>query len=324
VVGGCIEGFRGSNIQIDLRNLSTAPGAMTSEFPVQARFGQTPGPGVLPANVHLTLYGLADPVGMPADMIELARFEVHQLVDTGSPCFIDVGEHVPHPGLHVTAFADKIAEDTGITDIAMPPPTATDRQKIEMATALQREKTIAAIGGNAADGGGNPLVGIRAVTSASPVLYPPVAADCSIAPDLIPPPQCIDDASNQHRLELCQQTWRSDADLWEGTDRVLTAPLHGITRGFVDGVNPVNGAPVGGAQFFVDNDLTTIKGYAVFYQTDGEDGVGTRLLTSMAVSNPTRGVTHVTLAGAGPAPGAPPIVAFMAVFSDLGSDDVHF
>jgi hypothetical protein len=105
---------------------------------------------------------------------------------------------------------------------------------------------------------------------------------------------------------------------------VLTAPLHGITRGFVDGVNPVNAAPVGGAQFVVDNDLTTIKGYAVFYQSDGEPGVGTRLLTSTAVSNPTRGVTHVTLAGAGPAPGAPPIVAFMAVFADLGGDDVHF
>jgi hypothetical protein len=281
----------------------------------------------LPANTHFTLYAVPD-LGMPANVVALTSFEVHRLVDPTSPCFIDVGDHVPHPGLHVTEFAHKIAQDTGITDIANPPPSATEQQKIEMATALQREDNIAKIGQDLVVAGPpmRTVFGIRAVTSASTSAYPGVAADCAGTPDLIPPATCIDDASNALRLELCQKAWDDDPDLYEGTDRVITAPLNGRIFGLVDGENPVNGSPVGGATFFLDNPLVNIEGYVIYNQTDGVDGLGRRIVggnVSPTAGMPTRGVTHVTLAGAPLVAGQPPLVGLMAVFSDLGQDDVH-
>jgi len=302
---GCVDGFTGSNLQIDIR-----PG-----FPVQAHVAGPVVMGELPANSHFTIQALRG-----SEMFEIVRFEVHRLVDLTSPCFIDAGDHVPHPGLHVSHYAEKIAEDTGISDIANPPPGATERQRIEAATAIQRETNVGLIGGTIPDHLGL-TTGILAITSASTAVYPGVAADCNGPADLIPPATCTDDASNQRRLALCQAAWDGDAGFWEGTDRVLTAPLNGVTRGLVDGENPVNAAPVGGAMFYVDNPLTDITGYAVFFQVDGGAEPGMQLLGSGPITMPTRGVSRVTLANS---PTAPTIVILMAVFSDLGSDSVHF
>ena len=322
--GGCVDEFRGANLEIDIRPQSPATPTTqpTSDFPVQAHVVGVPGANEVPANTHFTLYAIPDPTN-PASAFEIARFELHRLVDLTSPCFIDVGDHVPHPGLHVSRFAEKIAEDTGITDIANPPASATETQKIEAATALQRQNNVAKIAGDLASPFGE-MTGIRAITSASTATYPAVATSCNGPANEIPPAMCTDDASNQRRLTLCQAAWSADPNLFEGTDRVLTAPLNGRTYGMVDGNNPVNEAPVGGAQFFVNDPLINIKAYAIYTQTDGATGIGTPLVGSVAVTNPTRGVTHVTLAGAGPVMGGPPIVALMSVFSDLGSDSVHF
>jgi hypothetical protein len=331
VAGGCVDGFHGSNVQIDFRNfvppMGMSPGS--SEFPVQATVAGTPAAGELPANTHFTLYAVPDP-GIPTSMIELTNFEVHRLVDPTSPCFIDVGEHVPHAGLHVTEFAHRISEDTGITDIAHPPATATEQQKIEMATALQREDNIKKIASDLQIVRNNQTItefGIRAITSASTSVYPAVATDCSGTPDRIPPAICIDDASNALRLQLCQKAWDDAPDLYEGTDRVITTPLNGRIYGLVDGENPVNESPVGGATFFLDNPLVNIGGYAIYNQIDGVDGPGRRIVggnVSPTAGMPTRGVTHVTLVGAPLVAGQPPLVGLMAVFSDLGQDDVHF
>jgi len=278
--------------------------------PVQAHVNAAVMAGELPANSHFSLYGIQQSAGED-HLFELERFEVHRLVDLTSPCFIDVGEHVPHPGLHVSMYASKIAEDTGIADIANPPPTATEQQKIELATALQRMKDVQLIASG-------PPIPINVVTSASTSVYPPVAADCNGPADQLPPPTCMDDASNQRRLALCQVAWK-DPNLFEGTDRVLTAPLGGITHGMVDGVNPINMAPVGGAQFFVDEALDNIDAFAVYTQADGVDTPGTQLLFGRPTM-PTRGVLHVHLVS----PINPALTAEMAVFVDLGQDDVHF
>ena len=56
-----------------------------------------------------------------------------------SPCFIDVGEHVPHPGLHVSQYAKVIGMDVGIPDFTNPPANATQEAKVTAATADQRE-----------------------------------------------------------------------------------------------------------------------------------------------------------------------------------------
>ncbi|HET7500055.1 MAG TPA: hypothetical protein VFK02_03605, partial [Kofleriaceae bacterium] len=113
---GCVDGFGGSNIQVDL----------SPATPVQAPVMGMGGPTDLPAASHFAIYGIRQ--GADGDqLLELDRFEIHRIVDPTSPCFIDVGD--PHPGLHVTQYANKIAEDTGITDIANPPPGASEEDK---------------------------------------------------------------------------------------------------------------------------------------------------------------------------------------------------
>jgi hypothetical protein len=277
---------------------------------VQAHVVGAPAPGELPENVHFTLYAIQQDAAQDR-LFEVTRFEVHRIVDTTSPCFIDVGEHVPYPGLHVTAFEAKVKEDTGIADLANPPPTATDEQKERVATAQQRTVTVNALTGDK---------GLRAVTSASTATYPMIASSCSGPPDQIPPSTCMDDASNKLRLQLCQTAWNTDPDLWEGTDRVLTAPLHGVTHGMLLlQMNPINMTPVGGAQFFVGNSLDDIDAYAIYFQIDGMDTPGTQLYFGRPTM-PTRGVRHVHLVS----PINPLLTAEMAVFVDLGEDDVHF
>ena len=278
-------------------------------MPVLASPGATPKLGELPANTHFTLYAFQEDA-TEGRLFELERFEVHRIVDPQSPCFIDVGDHVPHPGIHVTKYADAIAADTGIADYMNPPASATEQQKIDIATAVQREVNVAALASD---------IGIRVVTSATITNYPALAADCSDT-NGIPPPDCMDAASNARRLAMCQQAWASDKLYYEGTDRILTAPLNGIAHGMVDGMNPINLAPVGGAQFFVDEVLDNFDGFAVYTQPDDQVTPGGTLLLFGKPSMPTRGVIHVHMTSTV----SPAITAEMAIFSDLGEDDVSF
>jgi hypothetical protein len=299
LLAGCIDGFGGSNVQIDL-GPATPPQAPASRAP-QGR--------ELPSNGHFRLYAIQEAEDTDA-LFELQRFEIHKLVDPTSPCFIDAGPNVPFPGLHVSQFERKMSERTGITDVANPPAGATMEQQIEQATAVQRMRNVAALAGDA---------GLKAVTSASPGAYPAVDVSCDGAG--LPPPTCIDDAANARRLQICRATWAGDPALFEGTDRVLTSPLNGTTFGFVIGVNPVTPVPVGGAQFVVDSALEGIDEYAIFFQTDDAADLGTLFLSGRPVSGATRGVTHVHL----DSPSLPGIVtAELAIFANLDDDDVHF
>ncbi|CAN5873661.1 hypothetical protein BH11MYX3_BH11MYX3_35690 [soil metagenome] len=295
-----MDGFRGSNLQVDLG------GAM----PHQATQGTMPTAGQLPANTHFTIYGVQT-ADDRARLFELQKFEVHPIVDVKSPCYIDVGTHVPHPGLHVSKFLDVVAIDTGIPDYRNSPSGATEDQKTDAATAAQRMNNIALLGAE---------TGIKAVTSASASTYPAVAPSCASVPGMIPPPMCTDDESNKHRLEVCQKAWQDDPTLWEGTDRVLVAPLAGTTFGLVDGMNPINLAPVGGAQFFIAEAVGEMDAYAIYYQTDGMDSQPGSLLLYGTPTYPTRGIAHVHLTSAV----NPQLTAEMAIFVDLGKDDTHF
>ena len=286
--------------------------------PVQAGVAATKAPTELAAATHFTLYAIQEetlPDSTVQDhLFEVVRFEVHHIVDTSSPCFIDVGDHVPYRGIHVTQFAKRVQEDTQIPDPTHPPPGATPQQLELVVTALARMAKIKAIIGPG---------GLVAVTSASTTAYPTMAMDCNGPADQIPPPQCIDNASNQRRLQLCQQTWKADGRLWEGTDRVLTAPLNGTTFGLL--LNPMTpaGTPVGGAQIFVDSALLGVDAYAIYVQADapppGMEGPGTQLYFGRPTM-PTRGVVHVHMVN----PNNAALTAEMAVFADLGQDDVHF
>jgi hypothetical protein len=297
VAAGCVEGFRGSNIQIDLATAT----------PAQASQGAVPRPDQLPANVHFTLYGIQTATDRER-LFALETFEIHPIVDVSSPCFIDVGERVRFPGLHVSQFEKMVAEDVGIPDYRNPPPGATEEQKIDATTAAQRMKNIALLGAD---------TGIKAVTSASVRQYPAVDADCNGTG--LPPPMCTDAAANARRLAKCQEAWDADPDLWEGTDRVIVAPLAGTTYGLVDGNNPINLAPIGGAQFFVDEAVASMDAYALYYQQDDMEDPGNLLLYGTP-THPTRGISKVRLTSAT----NPLLKADLAIFVDLGEDDVHF
>lgn len=301
LLGGCVGAFDGSNVQIDL-NPATPAQAPASRAPQAGR--------ELPSNIHFRLYAIKEAADGSDSLFELQRFEIHKLVDPTSPCFIDVGPNVPFPGLHVSQYQLKMSERTGITDVTNPPAGATREQQIEQATAVQRMSNVAALASDA---------GIKVVTSASPGGYPAVDADCAGAG--LPPPMCIDDASNARRLQICRSTWAADPQLFEGTDRVLTSPLSGTTFGFVVGVNPVTPVPVGGAQFFVADALAGVAEYAVYFQDDDATDLGTLFLSGRPLPSSTRGVTHVHM----DSPFLPNVIAAdLAIFTNLDEDDVHF
>lgn len=282
---------------------------MSPATPTQASAGATPRANELPNNIHFTVYGIQQIENKEA-LFELHKFEIHKVVDVNSPCFIDMGQTARYPGVHSAFYADRLGQDIGITDYRNPPASASEKDKVLAATAAQREANIEALGGDS---------GVKAIVSASGVKYPTVSADCNGPADQLPPPKCIDDASNQKRLDLCQKTWDSDENLWEGTDRVLTAPLHGTTYGMALGINPINLAPIGGAAFYVDEALSTMDAYAIFYRTDDGPAPGTLFLYGTP-TEPTRGVTKVHMTNVS----NPNITAELAVFADLGEDDEHF
>ena len=101
---------------------------------------------------------------------------------------------------------------------------------------------------------------------------------------------------------------------------MLTQPLNGIAHGNVDGVNPINLSPVGGAQFFVDEVLDGFDGYAIYQQMDG----------AAATPGAPAAVRHAHDADArrAPRPHDEPttaaLFADLAIFSNLGEDDVSF
>jgi hypothetical protein len=294
---GCTDSFHGSNVQFDF-----APAMF-----VQASPGTTPNANELPSDVHFTFYAVSTDA-QASRLFAVQQFELHRIVDLNSPCYIDVGPHVPFPGLHVSQFAKEVQMQTGITDLANPPADATQAQKILAATAVTRMAEVQLLAGD---------MGINVVSSTSAAAYPAVAVDCT-SPG-IPPATCVDDASNQRRLQMCQQFWHDNPGYFEGTDRVLTEPLAGTTHGFIDGTNPINLAPVGGAQFFADTDLGGFTEYALYYQEDGMPDPGTLLMYGNATM-PTRGVLHVHLSN----PATPLLVADVAIFTNLDDDSTNF
>ncbi|HEY1814402.1 MAG TPA: hypothetical protein VGG74_18750 [Kofleriaceae bacterium] len=298
---GCVDGFQGSNIELDFQ-----PG-----MPVQVSVGATPGAGEVAAATHFTLYAYqTSPDMTTGSLYAVTTFEVHNVVDLASPCFIDVGDHVPYPGIHVSQYAAKVEQDTGIPDPTNPPAGASAENIQLAATAFQRMANIQLLTGPG---------GVHAVTSASAGNYPALAADCTDT-NGIPPPTCMDADSNARRLAACQAYWKSDPNYYEGTDRVLTSPLNGVSHGMVDGLNLINQSPIGGAGFFVDPNLVGFDGYAIYAQPDTQTTPGGDLLMFGTPTTPTRGVTHVDLA----TPSTDLLGAELAIFSNLGDDNVQF
>jgi hypothetical protein len=318
-LAGCIDEFRGSELQIDF----------ASATPVQASPYSAQRAGELPNNIHFTLYAfdeMAQPSGaIIGRLFEVQRFEIHRVVDLESPCFIDVGEHVPIEGLHVSQYADEIMKLTGITDLANPG-SATMQQQVDAATAVQRQKNVEAMAGEN---------GPKLIVADSGGGYGAVAANCTDS-NGIPPPECVEPDANQRRLEKCRSEWQNDPGYFEGTDRVLMAPLNGTAFGSVIGTNPINMAPIGGTAFFVEEALEDFDGYVIYWQYDDTNRDGepdypptvpvserTALGELYLYGKPhsvTRGVIHVHMTNLL----SSTITAELAIFANIHEDTVHF
>jgi hypothetical protein len=326
--GACVDPFSGSNVQIDF---SAATQTATAT-------GGAPAANQPPADTYDTLYAVQlekDGSGTvtQADLFEVQRFEVRHEIDPSSPCFIDL-ENARFPGLHVTEYANKVMEQTGITDPLNPPAGAPAGDVTDVLDANVR---MSHLGGLASS--------LKVVTSFSTFQYGPSAApnDCietdpGVDQTLFPPPECTGDASNALRLELCRAAWASDAgkSYYEGSDKVYTLPLNGKLFGMVDGANPVNGVTVGGSQMFVDEVLDAFDGFTVNWQYKDLDGdgqpdypagtadadksnIGYTYMTGTPV-RAARGVINVFMTN----PNDPAISAQMAIFPDLADDGLHF
>jgi len=293
-------------------------------MPTQVNPGAAAGPTDLPTNAHFTLYAFQDDP-MAGYLFAVQDFEVHHIVDLNSPCYIDIGVDVKHPGLHVSQYETVTDAEVGIPDYQNPPAGASMEDEIIATTAHQRMINVLALASD---------TGLKAVTSASAAEYPAVAADCNDTTK-IPPPTCTDDASNKRRLDMCQQFWHDNPGFYEGTDRVLTKPLAGTNFGMVDGRNPVNSSPVGGTQMFVDEALAGFTGFVLYWQFDDADNNGQpdyptgfpdankhpagQLLLYGTPAAPTRGVEHIHMIGL-----SSPLTAELAIFTNLDQDTTHF
>jgi hypothetical protein len=308
----CNSGFVGSNVQIDFG----------AAIPAQDRPGVPLVAGRVPADAHFALYAIKEVRDQAGALVssaafEVQRFEILPALDLTSPCLIEADTRSPYHGIHLFQIANRIANDTGIDDIANPPPAVPESEIILLSTSRERISRARSIGGT---------TGIKAITSASSAKYPAIGTKCSdtagFDATLIPPPNCADDESNRVRLAQCEAFWKDNPDYYEGRDSILTAPVGGKIDGVVVGRNPTNQSAIGGSNFFVDEALTGAVAYAVYWQydniTDPSD-LGTLYMYGRT-SQPTRGVTKVKLVS----PLNSTINATMAIFENLGEDNVHF
>jgi hypothetical protein len=337
LAAGCVESFSGSNIQIDFSAAVLTPAGDDYD-------GER-----APANTYFTLYavdhvyqldadgnpvldGDGDPLIEQSFLFGLQRFEIRPVIDLASPCFIEV-ENTPYPGLHVTQVAtrlkqdicDRLAMDATCFDLAVtdPPAGATEEEIIDVITAEIRMGNLPDL---------QSLV--KAVTTYSTYRYP----------GGIPAADLIDDSSNAERLERCQEAWADEAasrvegdeGFYEGSDKVFTLPLNGTLYGMVEGMNPVNGVGlVGGSSMFVDEVLTDADAYTLNWQFKDLEGpagpdypddfdrepsdTGYTFMSGLPEAR-TRGTVNVRLVS----PLSDSTYAEVAIFPDLGEDDVNF
>lgn len=334
--GGCVEAFDGSNVQIDFNQ-----GVHTNTRP-----GGTPQEDQPPPNTHYELYaadvvyardadgnvqvgGDGNPIIEQTFLFEVVRFSIRSAIDRTSPCFIDI-EADRFPGVHVTEHARAVRASVGLGLTDDPTAAGLAREQIvDVLTADRRSQLLVDIEAE-----------LSAVVSHANFRYPAIDTVCSDDPAsdplAIPPPSCIDAASNARRLSLCRTAWASDPDYYEGSDKVFTLPLNGHFFGMVEGENPINGGFVGGSGFFVRSNLVGVDAYTLNWQYDDldRDGVpdfpatipeGERSPTGVTYlrgepvevtrSTITVPLRHVSNAS---------ITATMAIFPNLASDDVNF
>jgi hypothetical protein len=318
----CVKPYSGSDIQIDFSQATQTAATSTG-----AQMPNQPAP-----NTYYILWSseqAKDPNGAPTAtyLFHVVDFEIDPAINTASPCLIQMDTE-RFPGLHVTEFANKMSEQTGIVDPLNPPAGAS---QIDITDVLDAERRVGYLPFIAAS--------VKTITDPSTGAYGPSETTCiednpGADQTKFPPAKCTGDQSNANRLKLCHEFWSAHPTFFEGSDEVYTAPLNGNFRGMVEGTNPVNGGFLGGSEFVVP-DVLTQNAYFVAWQYKDEDGDGQPDFpaSTPAADKPNghlymigtpgqaaRGVFNVPMAN----PNDPSIAANMAIFADLADDGTHF
>lgn len=310
-LAGCVESFGGSNLQLDFSQATPVPaGTFDPVDPLRP-----------PGDSYFTFYALdheysdEDPeVIVLSRFYEIQRFEIQTVIEIASPCFIDL-EESRYPGLHVTQFAEKERERTGITDPFDPPDGVDEGDISDVLTADVRMDNLADLEG-----------AIKAVVSHSTLEIPDASTECvadGIGDDEIPAPACISTEDNDQRLRVCRSYWAEDVNFYQGSDKVFTLPNNGFFYGTVEGPNPINQGFVGGATITVDEVLSGFDAYSINwnYKDEGDQtsATGTTFMSGEPESR-TRGVINARLVS----PFSNAAFAEIGIFADLGEDDVNF
>jgi hypothetical protein len=329
-LSGCVDTFTGSNLQMDFSMATPLPGGTDPD-------GLQP-----PADTYFTFYALdhvyerdadgnilvdadGDPLIASSTFFEVQSFEIRPVIQVESPCFIEL-EDSKFPGLHVTQYAAKIKEATGIDDPFDPPNGASEGQISDVLNADRRMETLDELEGD-----------LKALVSTSTFVYPTAEAGCDASGEQIPAADCIDEDSNAQRLAACRAFWANNPEYYEGNDKVFILPLNGEIYGFTGGTNPINQAPIGGATIFVNENLQGKEAFTINWQYKDFDGNGTpdyptgfldtheesdtgyTFLSGLAARR-VRGVINAHLT----TPFSTSVFVDIAVFANLAEDDVQF
>ncbi|MCE9574632.1 MAG: hypothetical protein K8W52_15900 [Deltaproteobacteria bacterium] len=321
-LGACVEPFAGSNVQLDF----------SGDTHTIQRAGQARAPLQPPVDTYYALWAVdtvTDDAGGTKDYVfAVQNFEIKPLIDQNSPCFIDL-EGARFPGLHVTQFANKVKEQTGIADPFNAPAGATDGDISDVLTALKRLSYL-----------GDLQSKVKAVVTTSNFKYGPSATTCldddaGADQTMFPPTNCTGPKSNALRLKLCKAAWAANPDFYEGSDKVFTLPLSGTYYGTVEGTNPINNGYVGGSGFFVDESLLDFDRYFITWQYKDLNGDGTpdyadntpeddKAFGHVYMSGIPRRVARGVISVALQSPENTSIGAAMSIFPDLANDGTHF
>ncbi len=298
---GCIDTFDGSYVEV----------LFASGVPV---VGSTEA-GAAPDGTHLELYIVKDNASF-----HLSSFEFVPVVDSSHPCFIETGgeipfSHVSAAGLHVSQWLAKSREvylEDGVVD---------DDEAGAIADAEAREVGIGQLEDD-----------VKALVSTP---YGALSDDDLTHADVdalfaeLPPNDAMDDASNQQRLELCQEFFSLHPDYYVGSDRLMTRPLNGVFYGVADGSDPRTGGFIGGATLIVDANIRDFDAMRVNWQFNdpndsraealGSSPVGYHFMAGVPETR-TRGVVNVSLANSA----FSMISAEVAYFSNLDEGSSWF
>jgi len=248
VAGGCLDTFGGSNIQITFSSATQIPGP--------SDINNRDDDGRPPENTHYEFVAIRNADEGGAFVFEVAEFEIAPLLTPGSPCFIETREF---EGLHSTEVVTKLREDLGIPEGAEFDENTPVRDASRVITAARRVGNQQLLANS-----------LKAVVSHSPFRPPGPGTLCAdeagYDPTEFPRNDCIDDASNAARFALCESLFAAHPDYYEGNDQIFGLPLNGSFFGAVDGRDPRNQQPYGGASLFVDTNLEGIDALAVNFQ----------------------------------------------------------